>query len=122
MRPDKDTYFLNIAKVVATRGTCAKKQVGCVLVDAHGHILATGYNGQPRGHKHCTKEDPCPAFNDPTLSCNAIHAENNALMQCSDIEKVHSVYITEPPCMKCKLLIDNVPWRKIITPVHKATK
>ena len=55
MRPDKHHYFMNIAKVVATRSTCLRRAVGCVLVDELGHILATGHNGVPRGMPHCNE-------------------------------------------------------------------
>ena len=44
-RPSKDEYFLAMAVLVAARGTCARRNVGCVLVDSRNHVLATGYNG-----------------------------------------------------------------------------
>ena len=52
-RPNKTTYFLAMAKLVSTRGTCARRRVGCVLVDKYGLVLATGYNGNGRGQGHC---------------------------------------------------------------------
>jgi dCMP deaminase len=55
MRPTKIEYFLAIAKVVATRSTCLRRSVGCVLVDKRGHILSTGYNGVASGQPHCNE-------------------------------------------------------------------
>jgi dCMP deaminase len=52
-RPDWNSYFLEIAKVVSKRGTCSRKQVGCVLVDVDHQIVASGYNGAPAGLRHC---------------------------------------------------------------------
>ncbi|MGE4486552.1 MAG: cytidine/deoxycytidylate deaminase family protein, partial [Synergistaceae bacterium] len=51
-RPDWDSYFLMIAKVVASRSTCMRRNVGAVLVKDQ-QILSTGYNGAPKGIIHC---------------------------------------------------------------------
>ena len=52
-RLSNDEYFLEIANTVSQRGTCARRKVGCVLVDSANHIVATGYNGVPSGFIHC---------------------------------------------------------------------
>lgn len=113
MRPTIDETMLEIAEVLAKRGTCAKKQVGCVVTDWKGIILSTGYNGQPRNRKHCTPIDPCPAYLDANLSCSALHAEANALMRC-DINKANVMYITEAPCAKCRMMIENTSIQRIV--------
>lgn len=113
MRPTIDETMLEIAEVLSHRGTCMKKQVGCVVTDWNGIILSTGYNGQPRGHKHCSPVDPCPAYLDANLSCSAIHAETNALMRC-DVTKAAVIYITEAPCAKCRMLIENTSIQRIV--------
>jgi len=114
-RPTLHDYMLELARVASTRGTCAKKQVGAVAVDDYGMILAICYNGQPRGAKHCTIEDPCSALKDPYASCEAIHAEMNVLLRC-DPDKIYRMYVTEKPCRKCMLLIQNTSCRSVITP------
>lgn len=106
-RPPINNTFLDLAEVWSKRGTCAKRQVGAVIVDAMGYQLSSGYNGQPRGEDHCTKENPCPAFRNPGLSCNAIHAEINALINCPKIDKAFAIYVTTKPCDKCMLSIRN---------------
>lgn len=57
-RPGVDAYFLALAALVATRSTCLRRAVGCVLVDARGHVLATGYNGVAPKHPHCNDAVP----------------------------------------------------------------
>lgn len=113
-RPSLDDSMMDIAVTLAERGTCRKKQVGCVLVDTFGNIIATGYNGQPRGQPHCDVVNPCPAYLDANLSCRAIHAEMNALIRCHDVENIYTAYITEEPCEKCMLLLRNTSCKQIV--------
>ena len=53
MRPSEDEYYLNIAKAIAQRSTCLRRQYGAVIVK-NKEIIATGYNGVPRGSEHCS--------------------------------------------------------------------
>ena len=116
-RPTNDEYFLEIARVVATRSTCARRSVGCVLVDARYLILATGYNGVPRDLPHCTNS-PCPgagAESGRSLDlCGAIHAEQNAVAFCPDISRVTSCYLTASPCVSCVKLLLNTSCLRIV--------
>ena len=104
-RPDWDVYFMEIARTVATRATCPRATVGCVLVREH-RILTTGYNGAPRGVDHCSDKG-CTIVNDHCL--RATHAEANAIVQGA----LHGIglagavaYCTHQPCVNCsKLLI-----------------
>ena len=117
MRPGWDEYFLNIAKDVATRGTCAQKSVGCVLVSASHKILATGYNGPPSGRPHCT-EEPCPGATskqgEGLYTCEAVHAEMNALMQCQDVQKIEICYTTVSPCFRCIGPLMNTSCKRVV--------
>ncbi len=105
MRPTWDEYFLQIARTVATRATCPRASVGCVLTRSH-RILTTGYNGAPRGVAHCS-EAGCILVHDHCQ--RATHAEANAIVQGA----LHGVglegataYCTHQPCVNCsKLLI-----------------
>ena len=88
MREPVDWYFLKMALLVAQRGTCARRKVGCILVNQKRHVIATGYNGNPAGQKHCI-DYPCKGATaksgrDLEL-CEAIHAEQNALLQCKNV-------------------------------------
>lgn len=117
MRPDTDTYFCNLALVVATRATCVRRQVGCVLVNSHNHVLATGYNGVPAGQKHCIDE-ACAGAHYPSGqgldACEAIHAEQNALLQCRDVHDIVTCYVTTAPCITCVKLLLNTSCRVIV--------
>lgn len=83
MRPDKDTYYLNIALIVSKRSTCLKRHYGCVIVN-NDMIIATGYNGSPRGEENCCDRGTCKRVNAERYSgyenCDSVHAEQNALI------------------------------------------
>lgn len=117
MRIEVDEYFSTIAVAVALRSTCARRAVGCVLVDHYNHILATGYNGVASGRPHCI-ETPCPGVIYPSgkglEDCEAIHAEQNALLQCSDVKKIYAAYCTTAPCVHCVKLLSNTSCHEII--------
>jgi dCMP deaminase len=120
-RPSWDEYFLSIAKLVATRSTCLRRQVGAVVVK-NKQILATGYNGAPMGISHCD-EAGClreqlkvPSGQRHEL-CRALHAEQNAFLQAAR----HGVnldgstlYITVQPCSICAKMIINTGIKKVI--------
>ena len=57
-RPSWDEYFMQMAQLTAQRSTCLRRKVGAVIVKDK-HIIATGYNGAPRGLKHCVELGGC---------------------------------------------------------------
>jgi len=113
-RPDWDTYFMDIADLVATRSTCLRRAVGAVLV-RDKRILATGYNGAPSGLKHCLelgclrKEKNVPSGERHEL-CRGLHAEQNAIIQAAlhgVSTKDATMYCTNHPCSICAKMIVN---------------
>jgi dCMP deaminase len=117
VRPAKDEYFMEMALVVSTRATCQRRRVGCILTNARGHVLATGYNGNAAGLPHCLNK-PCPgAFADPGTGlelCEAIHAEQNALLQCPNVYAITTAYVTVSPCVTCTKLLMNTSCERIV--------
>ena len=115
-RLDKDTYFLEIAKTVAQRSTCPRRQVGCVLVDSRNHIVATGYNGVPSGFIHCI-EMYCEGALFPSGEgldvCEAIHAEVNAFLQLRSDDDL-TAYMTVTPCFTCGKMFANSKVKRIV--------
>lgn len=112
-----DDYFAEIVRLVAARSTCARRQVGAVIADEKGHVLATGYNGVPRGLPHCADGAPCPGAADPpgdTRRCWAVHAEQNALLQCHRLDLARTLYVSCEPCFTCAKLIANTPIRRVV--------
>lgn len=120
-RPSWDEYFMKIAKLVATRSTCIRRQVGAVVVK-NKQILATGYNGAPSGLVHCDQigclrvEMKVPSGERHEL-CRALHAEQNAFLQAArhGISVGGStIYITNQPCSICAKMIINAGVEKVI--------
>jgi dCMP deaminase len=115
-RPAHDLYFSHIAAVVATRSACHRRHVGCVLVDANNQILSTGYNGAARGVKSCEKS--CirnKAESGAGLdNCYAIHAVQNALLQCSETRLIRTCYVTASPCITCVKMLMNTSCHRIV--------
>lgn len=88
VRPSKKEYYLNIAKAVSQRSNCLKRRYGAIIVK-DDEIIATGYNGSPRGCKNCCDTyEICPRYNKPHNSgdyndCQSVHAEQNAMLSAS---------------------------------------
>lgn len=112
-RPSKDEVMLAVAYALSVRATCIKRAVGCVLVDAKGRILATGYNGTPAGLTHCT-DKPCGAGAVGSDTCQAVHAEINALMQCKDVDAIDTCYTTCMPCNNCGKSLLNTGCKRLV--------
>lgn len=86
-RISKDEYYLQIALAVSKRSTCLKRRYGCVIVN-NDEIIATGYNGAPRGTKNCCEKGNCSRLHIKNNSgdysdCPAVHAEQNAMLSAS---------------------------------------
>lgn len=126
MRPDWDTYFLNIAQAVSARADCRRAQHGAVVVDDHRRIVATGYNGSPPGGPSCLAGE-CPrgaktqaelAHNSPDYSdCVASHAESNAIVFASVADlRGATIYVTGEPCQGCWKSIQAAGLERVVYP------
>lgn len=85
-RITKDEYYLGIALAVSKRSTCLKRHYGCVIVK-DDIIIATGYNGSPRGEENCCDRAYCKRADAERYEgyekCDSVHAEQNALIATS---------------------------------------
>jgi len=116
-----DRYFIEITKLVAKRSTCLRRSVGAILVKER-RILATGYNGAPRGLPHCT-EIGClreklkiPSAERQEI-CRGIHAEQNAIVQAAYFGisvRGSTLYCTHKPCITCAKLLINAGVKRIV--------
>lgn len=107
-RPTWSEYFLRMASLVATRGTCERLQVGAVLVNKDRRVVATGYNGAPRAMAHCPGQDQCVVQINGRASCaRALHAESNAIDDAGRNAMGCSLYCTHFPCFDCAKRIVN---------------
>lgn len=116
MRPSRKEVYLTMARVLAERSTCARRKVGCILTDQQGRVLSTGYNGVAKGYAHCI-DKPCFGADSPSGEnlemCEAIHAEQNALIQCREPDEIYHVYVTTAPCVHCLKMLMNTGARCI---------
>lgn len=131
-RVSKENYYLDIAQMVAERGTCLRKHYGAVIVK-NDVIISTGYNGAPRGRKNCCDLGVCmrEKLNIPRGEryelCRSVHSEMNAVIAASRDELIGStLYMTcvDPTsgdivggtccCSMCKRVIINAGVERVI--------
>jgi len=120
-RPSWDEYFLEIARLVASRATCLRRSIGAVFV-RDKRVLATGYNGAPSGLKHCDEigcireREGIPSGERHEL-CRGIHAEQNAILQAAQFGidlRGSTLYCTNQPCVLCAKMVINVGVERIV--------
>ena len=124
-RKDKDNYYLDIAETVLIRSTCRRRRFGAIIV-LNDEIIATGYNGAPRGRQNCLDRGKCmrdelsvPRGERYEL-CRSVHAEANAIISAARRDMIGStLYLTgydvaadtllsdTTPCSMCRRLIIN---------------
>ena len=121
-RPSWDQYFMEMAELTAKRSTCMRRNVGAVIVKDK-HAIATGYNGAPRGIKHCEDRGGGlrQKLNVPSGErhelCMALHAEQNAIIQAAAMGHAiegGTIYITHQPCVICAKMIINSGIKRIV--------
>ncbi len=121
-RPSWDEYFMQMAELTAKRSTCLRRQVGAIIVKDK-HIVATGYNGAPKGLPHCDELGGCyreklgiPSGERHEL-CRALHAEQNAIIQAATLGQSiegATIYVTHQPCIICAKMIINAGISRIV--------
>lgn len=129
-RPTIEEYYLSIAAAVSRRSTCMRRQYGAVIVK-NDEIIATGYNGSPRGEMNCCDStDACKRLghkhNDGDYGdCESVHAEMNAMISAARKDMINSTLylygeengkiINAEPCPICSRMIKNAGIFKVIT-------
>ena len=123
MRLSKDAYYLEIARAVAKRSTCLRRQYGAVIVQ-HDEIVSTGYNGAARGFVDCMAAGICFRMQigiphgEQYEKCLAVHAEQNAMLSASRAEMLGATLylvgfengeeLQDPlPCVLCARMLRN---------------
>lgn len=132
-RMSKDAYYLEIAKTIAKRSTCLRRNYGAVIVNAD-RIVSTGYNGAPRGDENCCDRGTCPriekqiAHNSGDYSdCCSVHAEQNAIIHgtfsdmqgatlyLSGFDSDSGNLIEAKPCPICSRMIRNAGIIRVVS-------
>ena len=121
-RKSWDEYFMEVEELDSIRSTCLRRNVGAVVV-LDKRIIATGYNGAPRGIMHCEERGGClrekmgiPSGERHEL-CMALHAEQNAIIQAASMGQSiegSTIYVTHQPCVICAKMIINAGIRRIV--------
>lgn len=130
MRASKKARYLGIAAEVAKGSTCLRRQYGAIIV-REDEIIATGYNGAPRGDANCCDVGACwrEAHGIPHgqqyEKCVAVHAEMNAIISAARRDMIGSTLylvgfengtpIQAEPCLICAKLIKNAGIAQVIT-------
>ena len=117
-KPEFDDIYMDLAKSLALRSHCIKRNVGAVLTK-DTRIVSIGYNGPPKGTHNCDEEWPetgCPS--DSKGSCSlALHAEENAILYAASngtsVEGA-TLYVTLSPCISCARLVLGSKISKVI--------
>lgn len=117
----KHEYIIKITEVVSLKATCLKTKVGATFINSDYEILATGYNGAPRGLPSCQDEKKC-LLNTLGKCIRCTHAEMNGIAQAAkrgtSLNK-SILYITHSPCESCANVLINVGITKIFYHVYK---
>ena len=132
-RISKTEYYLGIAEAVAKRSTCLRRQYGAIIVK-NDEVIATGYNGSPRGTDNCCDVGTCwreennIPHGEQYEACLAVHAEQNAIISASRRDTINSVlYLVGfengkrisseqvNPCKICEKMIINSGITQVIT-------
>lgn len=130
-RRDKINYYLDLAEIVAQRGTCLRKHYGAVIVK-NDEVISTGYVGAPRGRKNCSDLGICirQKMNVPRGEryelCRSVHAEANAIISASRGKMIGSTlylvgkevssgeYVKNSCCCSmCKRMVINAGIEKV---------
>ena len=131
-RIDKENYYLDIAQTVLERATCLRRKYGAIIV-RNDEIIATGYNGAPRGRKNCSDLGVCTReeLNIPSGQryelCRSVHAEANCIisaarsetlgatlyMACRD-PKTGELIPGSTSCSMCRRLIINAGIERVV--------
>lgn len=129
-RISKIDAYLNCAENFAYRSTCIKRKYGAVIVKDDA-VISTGYNGSPRGFENCCDIGECPRMKlglhqgEGYGMCRAIHAEANALLNCSREQTIGAdLYLSSvnpdaslhkaKPCPLCARTIIQAGIRNVI--------
>lgn len=122
VRPSWDEYFLEIAELTGSRGTCDRSRSGCVIAKDK-RILSTGYIGSPMGTAHCDEighEMHTVIHEDGSKTRHCIrttHAEQNAIANAARFGLSldgATLYCHMTPCYVCAKIIINSGIKRVV--------
>jgi deoxycytidylate deaminase len=96
-RPTFEQVYMSLAKILSSRSTCSRRKVGCVIT-SHDYkkVFSVGYNGNAS-----KLPNKCDKPNE-SGECGCLHAEENAIISCSEPPYVPKIiFTTVYPCKMC---------------------
>ena len=105
--------YLSLAREISTWSKDPSRQIGAVAVSAKGQVLATGYNGFPRG-----VFDTPERYNDrPTKHRFVVHAEMNCIFNATyngvSLDGATMYVWGLPMCSECAKGVAQVGIKKV---------
>lgn len=111
-----DEYFIEMAVIASKRATCPRKRIGAIIVNDKKQVVATGFNGSPKGFPHCD-DVGCMIVKraDGKDNCaRTIHAEANAIFQAGEQAHGATLYATVFPCPFCLKSIIQAGIKRVV--------
>jgi dCMP deaminase len=96
-RPSFEVIYMELARTLSRRSICSRRNVGCVIVsNDYRRVLSVGYNGNAIGlPNRCDNPEA-------SGSCGCLHAEENAVISCSEPTSTSKIiFTTVYPCKMC---------------------
>lgn len=110
-----DARFMEVARLIATWSQDPSSQIGAVIVGTDKTILATGFNGFPRG----CDDSPSIYEDRPRKHLRVVHAESNAISASSRTGASllgSTAYVTAPCCSQCAALLIQAGVSRVVIP------
>jgi dCMP deaminase len=111
---NKHDYICKMTETVASKSSCDRAHVGAIFITEDFEIITTGYNGAPKGMKHCDEIGHLFDANGKCIRC--VHAEQNAIIQAAKhgVSLKNSIlYVTHYPCQICQKMLLNLGIKEI---------
>ncbi|UZE93760.1 MAG: dCMP deaminase family protein [Candidatus Pacearchaeota archaeon] len=133
-RPEKDIYYLGIARQIARRGTCLRRRIGAIIVK-NDAVISSGYAGAPRGTPNCIDLKECVRDKlnikrgQRYELCRSVHAEANTIINAARtganilggmmylfMEHPDGTILYDKPCKMCRRMIINAGIKEVVVP------
>lgn len=114
----KDLNILEQVDVIANNSTCTRRQIACIITK-NGQQISSGYSGSPRKFPHCIDKgcirDDLKIKSGTQLEvCDAVHAEQNAMLQVGKESEGATLYVNAYPCKVCARMMVNAGIKRAV--------
>jgi dCMP deaminase len=136
-RPEKDDYYMSIARQISQRSTCLGKRYGAIIVK-DDNIVAAGYVGSARGTPNCIDIGGCAQEKGKGSvdSCRGVHAELNTIINAAragasvlgGIMYLWGEHVKDDkpifgkPCKVCRRVLVNAGVSEVVVPSDRGLK